>query len=176
MKTSLINSPAQAREIADRIVTILTSITEQESAREREKNAVDARFDTIISTLKDEAKTLQSAFQAFLKKKDNQSLLFDEGNRSGHSTLATFGYRDSAPALKALQGKVSDVAERLYKEGKTDFLTVEAPKVSINLGRLKEAQLGPGALADLGLRWDVKTSFFIEPTNATVTGASVAKA
>ena len=110
------------------------------------------------------------------KKTANQKALFDEGNRSGHSTLATFGYRDSAPALKAMQGKLSDVAAALHKEGKKEYLTIEEPKVSINIPAIKAANLGAGALADLGLRWEVKTNFFIEPTNGTVTSARTAKA
>jgi hypothetical protein len=110
MNTTTINDAETARKVADKIVTLMTSITEQESAQEREMNAVAARYATVIDTLKAELKELQAAFQKYLKKAANQKALFDEGNRSGHSTLATFGYRDSAPALKAMQGKLTDVA------------------------------------------------------------------
>ena len=169
MNNTTINNADEARATADKIVTIMTSITEFEAAREREKNAVDARFDALIQPLKTDAETREKALRLWLKKSANQDAVFDDGNRSGHSSLATFGYRDSPPALKALHGKVSDVADRLYKEGRTEFLTVEAPRISINIGRIKEASLGAGALADLGLRWATKTTFYIEPRNATIT-------
>lgn len=42
---------------------------------------------------------------------------------------------------------------------------------------LKLHAVKPGCRADdLGLRWEVKTNFFIEPTNGTVTSARTAKA
>ena len=75
-----------------------------------------------------------------------------------------------------MQGKLADVAARLHAEGKKEYLTIEEPKVSINIPAIKAANLGAGALADLGLRWEVKTNFFIEPTNGTVTSARTAKA
>lgn len=176
MTTITITDTETARKVADKIVTLMTSITEQESALEREKNAVDARYAAVIDTLEAEKKELQAAFQKYLKKAANQTALFDEGNRSGHSTLATFGYRDSAPALKAMKGKLTDVAASLYAQGKKEYLTIEEPKVSINIPAVKAADLGTGALADLGMRWEVKTNFFIEPTNGIVTGATTAKA
>lgn len=176
MSTPTINDAATARQVADKIVTLMTSITEQESARERELQAVSARYAAVIDTLKGELKELLAAFQRFLKKGAHQAALFDAGNRSGHSSLATFGYRDSAPALKAMQGKLSDVAARLHAEGKREYLTIEEPKVAINLPAVKAANLSAGALADLGLRWEVKTNFFIEPTNGTITRATTAKA
>lgn len=176
MNTTTINDAESARKVADKIVTLMTSVTEQESAQEREMNAVAAKYAAVIETLRAELKEQQAAFQKYLKKTANQTALFDEGNRSGHSALATFGYRDSAPALKAMQGKLTDVAARLYREGKTEYLTVEEPKVSINIPAIKAANLGAGALADLGMRWEVKTNFFIEPTNGTVTRATTAKA
>ncbi len=176
MNTTTINDAETARKVADKIVTLMTSITEQKSAQERVMDAVVARYATVIDTLNAELKELQAAFQKYLKKAANQKALFDEGNRSGHSTLATFGYRDSAPALKALQGKLTDVAAALHKEGKKEYLTIEEPKVSINIPAIKAANLGAGALANLGLRWEVKTNFFIEPTNGTVTSARTAKA
>ncbi len=174
--TTTITDTETARKVADKIATLMTSITEQKSALEREKNAVDARYAAVIDTLEAEKKELQAAFQKYLKKTATQTALFDEGNRSGHSTLATFGYRDSAPALKAMKGKLTDVAARLFAEGKIEYLTIEEPKVSINIPAVKAADLGTGALADLGMRWEVKTNFFIEPTNGTVTGAATAKA
>ena len=64
----------------------------------------------------------------------------------------------------------------LHAQGKKEYLTIEEPKVSINIPAIKAANLGAGALADLGLRWEVKTNFFIEPTNGTVTSARTAKA
>ena len=176
MNTTTINDDETALKVADKIVTLMTSITEHDSAKEREMNAVAERYAAVIDTLEAERKELQAAFQQYLKKSANQKALFDEGNRSGHSTLATFGYRDTAPKLKAMKGKLDDVAARLYAEGKKEYLTIEAPKVSINKPAIKAANLGAGALADLGLRWEVKTNFFIEPTNGTVTSARTAKA
>lgn len=176
MNTITITDAETARKVADKIVTLMTSITKQESAQEREINAVAARYAAVIDTLKTELKELQSSFQKYLKKTANQTALFDVGNRSGHSSLATFGYRDSAPALKAMQGKLTDVAATLHARGKYEYLTIEEPKVSINIPALKAANLGAGALADLGLRWEVKTNFFIEPTNGTVTRATTSKA
>lgn len=92
MSTTTINDAETARKVADKIVTLMTSITEQESAQEREMNAVAARYATVIDTLKAELKELQAAFQKYLKKAANQKALFDEGNRSGHSTLARYDY------------------------------------------------------------------------------------
>ena len=42
MNTTTINDAETARKVADKIVTLMTSITEQESAQEREMNAVAA--------------------------------------------------------------------------------------------------------------------------------------
>ena len=51
MTTITITDTETARKVADKIVTLMTSITEQESALEREKNAVDARYAAVIDTL-----------------------------------------------------------------------------------------------------------------------------
>lgn len=172
-----INTPEEARAIADKIVTLLQQVSQMDAAKEAEKNAVDTKYATLKEPIEKEAKELQSAFQKFLKKPANQDALFDEGNRSGHSTLATFGYRDSAPALKAMNGKLADVADKLYKEGDHRFLTInETVKVEINQPDLKAANLKTGALADLGLMWAVTTKFFIELTNKAITPAKRAKA
>lgn len=76
MNTTTINDAETARKVADKIVTLMTSITEQESAQEREMNAVAARYATVIDTLKAELKELQAAFQKYLKKAANQKALF----------------------------------------------------------------------------------------------------
>ncbi|MGN0868043.1 MAG: host-nuclease inhibitor Gam family protein [Akkermansia sp.] len=176
MMTTTINNAETARKVADKIVTLMISITEQKAAQERELNAVTAKYSAVTDTLKAELKDLQGALQKYLKKTANQAELFDDGNRSGHSSLATFGYRASAPALKAMQGTLADVAARLLADGKREYLTIEEPRVSINIPAIKAANLGPGALADLGLRWETKTNFFIEPTNGVITRASIATA
>lgn len=172
-----INTPEEARAIADKIVTLLQQVSQLDAAKEAEKNAVDTKYATLKEPIEKEAKELQKAFQNFLKKKGSQEALFDEGNRSGHSTLATFGYRDSAPTLKAMNGTLTAVADKLYKEGDHRFLTIdETVKVELNQPALKAANLKTGALADLGLMWSTTTKFFIELTNKAITPAKRAKA
>lgn len=172
-----ITTADEARTVADEIVTLLQSITRLEAEKEAEKNAIDAKFATLRKPQEERAKELQKAFQTYLKKKGAQEELFDEGNRSGSSTLAVFGYRDTPPSLVALGGgKVADVAAALHDKGKAEFVLVEQPKISLNIPAIKAANLGTGALADLGLCWKTTTKFFIELKNKAVTATKTATA
>lgn len=171
-----INTPEEAKTAADRIVTIMQHVTQLDAQREAEKNAVDVKFDTMRRPLEEEQKELLAALKKALKKQAMQKALFDKDRRHGHSTLATFGYRDSAPKLSALSGSVKDAVAKLYREGKTEYLIVGEPKLDISEDKIKEAKLQTGALADLGFCYKVSTNFFIELSNKEVTEADRSKA
>lgn len=171
-----INTPEEAKAAADKIVTIMQQVTQQDAQREAEKNAIDVKFDTMKKPLEEEQKELLAALKKALKKQAMQKELFDEGRRHGHSTLATFGYRDSAPKLAALNGSIKDAVAKLYREGNTEFLIIGEPKVDISEDKIKEAKLKTGALADLGFCYKVTTNFFIELSNKEVTEAARSKA
>lgn len=172
MTTHTIDTPEAARKAADEIVTLLTAISEKKAAQETEKNAIDTRYAAIVEPLDARREALQKELQKYLRSTAARKALFKPGCRSGESALATFGYYDTPPKLAALKGKLEDVARALYKAGRTEYLTVPEPKVAINEGKIKEAALGDGALADLGLRWRFATKFYVQPRNKEITGAA----
>lgn len=129
-----------------------------------------------VSAVEEEAKELQKAFQNYLKKEANREKLFDPGARSGRSTLARFGYRDTPRTLAALRGKLADVVKGLWAMGKRQYVCAAEPKLTLDTAAIAKAKLTDGQLADLGLVWSSKTNFFIEPANQEITPATTAKA
>lgn len=176
--TNEIKTPEDARALADSIVTLLTQISANESASEREQQAVAKRYAAINEPLEADAKEKQQALQKYLKKESARAALFSPGLRSGETALAVFGYRDTPRTIAALNGSLSAALKSLHEKGKCDYLLIEQPpvKLSLNMAALNTAQLGDGALADLGLKWSFKTKFFIEPKQGTITKASTANA
>lgn len=176
--TTEIKTPEEARETADAIVTLMTQITANKSAEETEKQAVARRYADINAPLESAAEEKQKALQKYLKKSNAQAALFTPGLRSGESALATFGYRDTPRTIAALNGSLAAALKALHEKGKVEYLLIEQPpvKLSVNTAAINTAQLGDGALADLGLKWSFKTKFFIEPKDAAVTRAATATA
>ncbi len=80
--------------------------------------------------------------------------------------------------MKPLASKVKldDVAAELYAKGKTQYLIIPPPTPAINAAAIKAAGLGPGALADLGLRIVTPSSFYVEQRDKVITGAATVKA
>lgn len=171
-----IKTKEEALAAADKIATLMQQLTALSAQQEAEKNAIDVKYQTMKQPLDDDCKELLTAFKKALKKQAMQAALFDADTRHGHSTLATFGYRDSAPKLCALQGSVKDAVARLYASGNTKFLIVGEPKVDISEDKLKEAELGTGALADMGFCYKVSTNFYLELNNGEATPATRSKA
>lgn len=159
----------EAREVADKVVTLMQSVSELKARQEAEKNALDRRFAAQLAAVEGEAQALQRALQAFLRRAENQEALFDAGARSGRSALARFGYRDAPRALTALRGRTADVARALWEAGERRFVRAAEPRLSLDAAAVARAQLSDGQLADLGLMWSTKTRFFIEPLNREIT-------
>lgn len=173
-----ITTPEEARAAADAIVTLMTQISANESAEETEKQDVARRYENINAPLKADAEDKQKALQKYLRKESAQKALFTPGLRSGESSLASFGYRDTPRTISALNGTLPAALKALHEKGKVKYLLIEQTpvKLSVNIPAINTDQLGDGALADLGLKWSFKTNFFIEPKDATITRAATSKA
>lgn len=176
MNKYTIHTIDEARETADKVVTLMQSVSELKARKEAEKNAVDKRFAAQIAAVEAECKEWQKAFQNFLKKDSARDALFDKGARSGRSVLARFGYRDTPRTLSALRGKLSDAVKALWATGKRKYVRAAEPKLSLDEAAIVKAGLTDGQLADLGLMWSQKTNFFIEPVNQEITRTSTSQA
>jgi len=176
MNKPTIQHAEEAREVADKIVTLMQAVSELKIRKEAEKNALDKKYATRISAVEAEEKELQKALQNYLRKETHRENLFDKGTRSGHSTLARFGYRDTPRTLAALRGKLADIVQTLWATGKHQYIRATEPKLSLDESAILKAQLTDGQLADIGLKWSSKTNFFIEPLNQEITKTSTTRA
>ena len=169
MKTESIKTADEFRSLADKFVTLNSQLSKLKTEEEVERNAVKLKYATLRKTVADEAKDVLNGLKKYIKRESARKELFGEGKRSGESTLAVFGYRDDPPALKTLdKGGLEELAEELYSQGKTEYVLV-SHEYSIDIAKIKQADLQPGALADLGLRWVVDTKFYVELKEKTIT-------
>lgn len=171
-----VESPEKFRELADELATLIQSISTQEASQEAEKNNLDKKYECLLSPLKNRVEELEAGLKKYLKSKDAQAALFDEGNRSGHSTLATFGYRDTPDKVAALSGTKDAAIQKLVESGNTEYLIVVEQPDKITLIEDKLKLLPPEKLAELGFRLTHETKFFFELRNAVITERKSSKA
>lgn len=169
MKKESIKNAEEFRTLADKFVTLNSQLSKLKTEEEAERNALKLKFATLRKTVADEAGDILKELKKYIKRESARKELFGEGRRSGESTLAVFGYRDDPPALKTLdKGGLEDLAAALYAQGKTEYVMV-SHSYSIDIAKVKQADLQPGALADLGMRWVVDTKFYVELKEKTIT-------
>ena len=176
MNKHTIQNADEAREAADKIVTLMQAVSELKIRKEAEKNALDKKYATRAAALEEEERELQKTLRNYLRKETNREKLFDKGTRSGHSTLARFGYRDTPRTLTALRGKLADIVKTLWTTNKRQYVRATEPKLSLDETAIIKAQLSDGQLADIGLKWSSKTNFYIEPINQEITSTSTTQA
>lgn len=172
-----IETDSAAFEAADVIARLSISLTGLQADMENQLAAVRAKFQPSIEQAEAKRRELLAMLKNYCARKAAVGTLFVNGRRCSESTLARFGWRDSAPSIKPLETKtkLEDVAAELFRTGHTEYVIAPEPKYTINKAAVLNSGLGPGALADLGLRIITPTTFYVEPLDKSVTAATTSR-
>lgn len=171
-----VESSKEFLALADEMATLLQAISAQEASQETEKNQIDMKYETLIAPLQKRYDEIEAGLKKYLKKTAAQKELFDEGNRSGHSALATFGYRDTPDKVSALSGTKEAAIQKLVDSGNEEYVIVVEQPDKIILVEDKLKLLPADELAKLGFRLTHDTKFFFELRNAVITERKSSKA
>ncbi|MFT3989960.1 MAG: host-nuclease inhibitor Gam family protein [Luteolibacter sp.] len=156
-KLPAIETVEQLHSTVDEIARLEVQIRAKEAKRDAAIQHVRAEHDAVIEADKSRSTSLMKLASTYATA--HKADVFPAGKKSVSTALARFGFRAGNPTLKPLNSKWTweKVTEKLKQLGKYTRTVVE-----VNKEELHDAKLTDVEYAELGVRIDSGSRFFVE--------------